>query len=69
MYQASLRAGLFHSFMMGDNRDNSQDSRYRDSVGYISRDSLIGPVALRLWNTNGMTMKRPAEGASTPPPS
>lgn len=50
-----------HYFMLGDNRDNSQDSRFLDPVGYIPRESLVGPVALRLWNSRGQTMNRPAE--------
>ncbi len=31
-----------HYFGMGDNRDNSQDSRYLDKVGYIPRENLVG---------------------------
>jgi len=31
-----------HFFMMGDNRDNSQDSRVLDHVGYVPFDNLVG---------------------------
>ena len=31
-----------HFFVMGDNRDNSQDSRFLNSVGYIPIENLIG---------------------------
>ncbi|MFG1358139.1 signal peptidase I [Xanthobacter pseudotagetidis] len=31
-----------HFFMMGDNRDNSQDSRVLSQVGYVPFDNLIG---------------------------
>lgn len=31
-----------HFFMMGDNRDNSSDSRIRDGVGYVPFENLVG---------------------------
>ncbi len=31
-----------HFFVMGDNRDNSQDSRFLSNVGYIPIENLIG---------------------------
>jgi signal peptidase I len=35
-------------FMMGDNRDNSQDSRVPDKVGYVPEENLIGRAEL-IW--------------------
>jgi signal peptidase I len=35
-----------HFFMLGDNRDNSTDSRVLSQVGYVAIDNLIGRVSL-----------------------
>ncbi len=35
-------------FVMGDNRENSKDSRYRD-VGFVDRDEIKGKVVFRYW--------------------
>ena len=35
-----------HYFMMGDNRDNSTDSRYIDQVGFVPAANLIGKAQM-----------------------
>lgn len=42
-----------HFFMMGDNRDNSQDSRWLDKVGYIDKKFLIGKAMFIFYSNNG----------------
>jgi len=40
-----------HVFLMGDNRNNSKDSRYSE-VGMIEYKKLIGKAVLRVWPFN-----------------
>ncbi len=45
-----------HYFMMGDNRDNSQDSRVppeRQGVGFVPAENLIGRADILFFSTNG----------------
>ncbi len=44
-----------HYFMMGDHRDNSQDSRYEE-VGFVPEGNLVGR-ATGVW----MNWRRPSE--------
>lgn len=46
-----------HYFMMGDNRDNSQDSRVLDLVGYVPFDHLMGPAKMLFISSNGSLLK------------
>ena len=38
-------------FMMGDNRDDSEDSRYLDKVGYVPEDNLVGRAEVIFLST------------------
>lgn len=44
-------------FLMGDNRDNSQDSRFPaeagGGIGLVPQDNLIGKASAVLWSTDG----------------
>jgi signal peptidase I len=42
-----------HFFMMGDNRDNSQDSRYLSVVGYVPAENLVGRAEIIFFSTDG----------------
>ncbi len=39
-----------HYFMMGDNRDNSQDSRVQDLVGFVPSQNLIGRAEILFFS-------------------
>ena len=42
-----------HYFMMGDNRDNSQDSRFSGQVGQVPAENLVGRASFVFFSTNG----------------
>lgn len=42
-----------HYFMMGDNRDNSRDSRVLETVGYVPSDNLVGRADFIFFSTDG----------------
>ena len=42
-----------HYFMMGDNRDNSSDSRVMRSVGFVPAENFIGRAEILFFSTKG----------------
>lgn len=44
-------------FLMGDNRDNSRDSRFAavagDAIGLVPQDRLVGRASVIVWSTDG----------------
>jgi len=39
-----------HFFVLGDNRDNSTDSRFMSAMGFIPMDNLVGKVTRIFWS-------------------
>lgn len=46
-----------HLFLMGDNRDNSEDSRFPAEpgrgIGLVPMDNLVGRASVVMWSTDG----------------
>ena len=44
-------------FLMGDNRDNSMDSRFPATpgggVGLVPQENLVGRATVMMWSTDG----------------
>jgi signal peptidase I len=44
-----------HYFMMGDNRDHSQDSRFEDRVGYVPLQNIVGRAEIVAFSWKGVS--------------
>lgn len=41
-----------HYFVLGDNRDNSRDSRDQQGIGFVPLENITGKASVILWNDN-----------------
>lgn len=41
-----------HYFFLGDNRNNSKDSRFPNGIGLVPYENIIGKARFVFWNTN-----------------
>jgi len=41
-----------HYFVLGDNRNNSQDSRFLDRIGYIPSNNIVGKAQILFYSVN-----------------
>ena len=52
----AVRVPASHVFMMGDNRDDSLDSRYSEAeggIGFVPLENLVGRALVTFWSTDG----------------
>ncbi|MES2445023.1 MAG: signal peptidase I [Pseudomonadota bacterium] len=42
-----------HVFMMGDNRDDSADSRFQQGIGFVPMENIEGKAVVNFWSTDG----------------
>ena len=48
-----------HFFVLGDNRDNSTDSRAMSAMGFVPMDNLVGKVVRIFWSLDSRGELRP----------
>ena len=48
-----------HFFALGDNRDNSTDSRMMSAIGFVPMDNLVGKVTRIFWSLDSRGELRP----------